>query len=268
MKTKTSWLSRGFAAVALGLAFACAGLAQTTSSTVDMKDFEVIAVNGNKLVVRDQAGAREITVPDDFRFTIDGKKMAVSELKPGMKGTALVTTTTTVTPVYATEVRDAEVLRASDMSMTVRGADGNTRRFTQGDLNKRNIDIFKDGKEIRIADLKKGDKLSAVIITAVAPAVLTEQEVQATLADPAPAPAPAAAPAVAAPTKAAEAEPVKMAAATPAAATPAAAVPAPAPSGATPVTAPAESGMTMTWLLIAVAIAIVLFLFLRRKKQA
>jgi len=264
MKTKTSWLSRGFAAVALGLAFACAGLAQTTSSTVDMKDFEVIAVNGNKLVVRDQAGAREITVPDDFRFTIDGKKMAVSELKPGMKGTALVTTTTTVTPVYATEVRDAEVLRASDMSMTVRGADGNTRRFTQGDLNKRNIDIFKDGKEIRIADLKKGDKLSAVIITAVAPAVLTEQEVQATLADP----APAAAPAVAAPTKAAEAEPVKMAAATPAAATPAAAAPAPAPSGATPVTAPAESGMTMTWLLIAVAIAIVLFLFLRRKKQA
>ena len=123
-------------------------------------------------------------MPDDFRFTVDGKKMAVSELKPGMKGTATVTTTTTVTPVFVTEVREAEVLRASDLSMTVRRADGNTRRFTQGELDKRGIQIIKDGKPVRIADLKKGDKLSAMIITSGAPAVLTEQEVQATLAEP------------------------------------------------------------------------------------
>jgi len=31
------------------------------------------------------------------------------------------------------------VLRASDMSVTVREADGNTRRFTQGELDKRGI---------------------------------------------------------------------------------------------------------------------------------
>jgi hypothetical protein len=243
-------------------------LAQTTSSTVEMKDFEVIAVDGNKLVFRDQTGAREITVPDDFRFTIDGKKMAVSELKPGMKGTATVTTTTTVTPVVVTEVREAEVLRASDLSMTVRGADGNTRRFTQGDVNKRGIEIVKDGKAVRIADLKRGDKLTAIIITEVAPAVLTEQEVQATLAEPTPQPAPTTA-AAPEPAKAAEPEATKMAAATPAqpAAMPAAT---PAPSAATPVSPPAESsGLgNMTWLLIAIAVAIVLFLFLRRRKQA
>ena len=150
--------------MALALPFAGNSLAQTT--TVEMKNFEVIAINGNKLVFRDQTGTREITVPDDFRFTIDGKKMAVSELKPGMKGTAAVTTTTTVVPVFVTELREGEVLRASDMSMTVRGADGNTRRFTQGEINKRGIEIVKDGKAVRIADLKKGDKLSAVIITA------------------------------------------------------------------------------------------------------
>ena len=32
----------------------------------------------------------EYTVPADFRSTVDGKKMAASELKPGMKGTATV----------------------------------------------------------------------------------------------------------------------------------------------------------------------------------
>ena len=259
MRKKPGLLS-GIVMVVLALAFASTSLAQTTSSTVEMKNFEVIAVNGNKLVFRDQTGTREITVPDDFRFTIDGKKMAVSELKPGMKGTATVTTTTTVTPVFVTEVREAEVLRASDLSMTVRGADGNTRRFTQGDVNKRGIEIVKDGKAVRIADLKRGDKLTAIIITAVAPAVLTEQEVQATLAEATP---------PAAPAKAAEPEPTKMAAATPAqsAPTPAAA---PAPSAVPPVPQPAEpSGMSnMTWLLIAIAVAIVLFLFLRRRKQA
>ena len=41
-----------------------------------------------------EPGDYQYTVPDDFRFTIDGKKLSVSELKAGMKGTATVTTTT------------------------------------------------------------------------------------------------------------------------------------------------------------------------------
>ena len=63
-------------------------------------------------------------VPNDFRSTVDGKKMAVSELKPGMKGTATVTTTTTIKPVVVTEVREVEVVRATHESLTVRAADG------------------------------------------------------------------------------------------------------------------------------------------------
>jgi len=79
-------------AVVLGLAFAGASLAQTTSKA-DVRNFEVISVDGNRLVVRDERGTNELTVPPDFRFTVNGKKMSVSELKPGMKGTATVTTT-------------------------------------------------------------------------------------------------------------------------------------------------------------------------------
>ena len=103
-------LSTVIVAVALGLAFAGGPLAQTTSK-VDVRNFEVIAVDGNTLVVRDERGTNELTVPADFRFTVDGKKMSVSELKPGMKGTATVTTTTTVKPVFVTEVKEGVVLK-------------------------------------------------------------------------------------------------------------------------------------------------------------
>jgi len=255
MRTNATWLSRTLVGIALALAIATAAQAQTT--TVDTKNFEVIAVDGNNLVFRDQNGTQEITVPNDFRFTVDGKQMAVGELKPGMKGTATVTTTTTVKPVVVTEIREGEVLRASDLSMTVRTADGNTRRFTQGELNKRGIEIVKDGKAVRIADLKKGDKLSAVIITSGPPVVLTEKEVQAVLAEPA----------EAAPTPMAAAQPAPAPATQPAPAGATSAPPPAAPKAAVPEPAEA-SGMGLTWIWIAIAIAIVVFLFMRRRKPA
>ena len=167
MRTKAGWLSGAIVMVALGLAFAGAPMAQTTSTT-DVRNFEVISVDGNQLIVRDEKGTQEITVPDDFRFTVDGKKMTVSELKAGMKGTAAVTTTTTVKPVFVTEVREGEVLRASPISMTVRTADG-ARKFTQAELDTKGIRIYKDGNSVRLSDLKKGDKLSATVITHGAP---------------------------------------------------------------------------------------------------
>ena len=106
MRTHANWLSRVVMMVTLGLVFASAPLAQTTTS-VDTRNFEVITVDGNKLIFKDERGTHELTVPADFRFTVDGKKMAVGELKPGMKGTATVTTTTTIRPVVITEVREA-----------------------------------------------------------------------------------------------------------------------------------------------------------------
>ena len=250
MRSNAGWLLKAGLGIALALALATGASAQTS---VDTKNFEVIAVNGNNLVYRDQNGTQEITVPSDFRFTVDGKPMAVGELKPGMKGTATVTTTTTITPVVVTEVREGEVLRASDLSMTVRTADGNTRRFTQGELNKRGIEIVKDGKVVRIADLKKGDKLSAVIITSGPPVVLTEKEVQAVLAEPA---------------EAAVAQAVAAAAPAPAGATGAPPPAAPKSTAAVPASPPADTGMGLTWIWIAIAIAIVVFLFMRRRKPA
>jgi LPXTG-motif cell wall-anchored protein len=169
---------------------------QTTASTTEMRSFEVVSVEGNKVVIKDANGAREITVPPDFKVMVDGKEMGVDQLKPGMKGTATITTTTTSTPVYVTEVRDAEVIQATGNSVTVRTANG-YRMFGPGDVTKRNAKIMRDGKPIDFADIRNGDHLTAVIITEGPPVVLTERDVKATLTTPAPpppAPKPAAAP--------------------------------------------------------------------------
>ncbi len=253
MRTKTLWLCQIFVWVALGLAFAGAPLAQTTTAT-NVRNFEVISVDGNKLVVRDDKAAQEITVPDDFRFTVDGKKLSVSELKPGMKGTATITTTTTIKPVYVTEVREGTVLKAGPSAITVLDQEGFRKRFTQDQLDQRGIQIVKDGRVMRIGELKEGDKLTATIVSQVAPVVVTEQEVQATLDKSA-------------------AEPAKMAAAAPAQPTPGASPqpsPSPQASATPPAAQPAEqSGMGMGgYLVIAVIIVVALFFFMRRRKES
>ena len=68
------------------------------ATTTTTKQFQIIQVDGNRVVVLMNEGAREYTLPDDFRLTVDGKPVSVRDLKPGMSGTATITTTTTVSP--------------------------------------------------------------------------------------------------------------------------------------------------------------------------
>jgi hypothetical protein len=122
MRTKERWWSSVLLAIVLGLASAGAPQAQTTA--VNVRNFEVISVDGNNLVVRDEKGTQELSVPDDFRFTVDGRKLSVKELKPGMKGTATITTKTTITPVTVTEIKQGTVVKSTDHSVYVRTPDG------------------------------------------------------------------------------------------------------------------------------------------------
>ena len=279
MNTNVARLARVIILAACGFAFAGASQAQTTS-TVDVRSFEVISVDGNKLVVRGQNGTQEITVPNDFQFTVDGRKLPVSELKAGMKGTATITTRTTVVPVVVTEVREGTVLKASDTSVTVRLASGEARRFTKGELSTRGIQIYMMGRPVQISGLQRGDKLTATIVTSGAPVVLTEKEVQATLDEP-PAPAqvstaplPPAAPAAAPASTPLQPTP-KAAAPAPAAIEPAppAATPAPAPiqpAALAPASPPPEAkGIGQVWyVLIVIAAIAALFFFARGKRPA
>jgi len=170
--------------------------AQTTTTSTQTKKFEVIAVNGNDLVVKLPEGTREIQVPDDFRFTVDGQQLAARDLKPGMKGTAVITTKTTVTPVVVTEVKNGEVLQSSGNSILVRTEQG-FKQFTEADVERRGIKMMKDGAPAQFTDFHSGDRLSATIVTTHPPKVMTQQQVNATLAKAAPASGAAGAPAAA-----------------------------------------------------------------------
>ena len=195
-------MARAIIRVVLGGALVCMTatltLAQTPATTTETKKFQIIAVDGNQLVVRLPEGTRELTVPDDFRFNIDGKMLSVHELKPGMAGTATITTKTTVVPVTVTEVKNGTVMQATGTTIIVRTDEG-MKSFSQSDIDKRGVKIMREGKPAQISDFRANDRLTATIITTKPPRVLTDREVQATLArsesaaPPAPAPAPAAA---------------------------------------------------------------------------
>lgn len=175
-------MSRTVSRVVLAvLAIAClaAGVAsaQTTTTTTEAKTFEVIAVNGNRIVAKLPEGTKELTVPEDFRFTVNGQPLAARELKPGMTGTATITTTTTVTPVTVTEVKNGTVMQKSGGSIIVRTDEG-FKMFTQGEVDKRGVTIVRDGKVVTIAELRTNDQLSATIVTSLPPTVMTEKEVE------------------------------------------------------------------------------------------
>ena len=174
MKTVVSTL--GVLCLTAGMA-----VAQTTTTSSQGKAFEVVAVDGNLLIVNLPEGTREINVPAGFMFTVNGQQMSVQQLKPGMKGTATITTKTTVTPVTVTEVKSGTVMQSSGNSIIVRTGD-QVKMFTQGDIDKRGVKILRDGRPATISDFRQGDQLTATIVTSMPPHVMTEKEVQATLA--------------------------------------------------------------------------------------
>jgi len=248
-----------FAVLMLGLAFTGTPLAQTqTTTSVDLRHFEVIAVDGNRIVVRDERGTNEYTVAADFRFNVDGKQMAASELKAGMKGTATVTTTTKVTPVVVTEIRHGVVLDAAGGSVTVMDDMDKTRkRFTQGQLNDRGLQIFRDGRLIVVSQLNKGDEISATIVSELPPQIVTEQEVNVALARPDAAPAKTEAMATTT-----ESAPAKTEATT---TTVAQAAPATTPPATTAAPAPAES--SLRFVILALVIVAILFFAMRKRSE-
>ncbi len=204
-----------FSSLLLIAGFAAAQMQPETKTTTRQVKFEVVSVDGNNVVWKNEQGqTREFKAPAGFMVNVDGKEVAVSDLQPGMKGVATVTTTTKLTPVTVTDIKNGKVMAVAGNSVIVQMADGKMRQFTQKDVEKRHAKLYKEGQEVSLSEFRVGDNLSAVIVTEGEPKVVTENDVKA-MAHMAPKPAmahaatPAAAPA-AAPAPAAAAEPAKL----------------------------------------------------------
>jgi len=195
------------AILGFGVGAATAHQAPTTTTNSQVRQFEIISVDGNRVVVKGQEGYREITVPDDFRLSVDGQPVSVSGLRAGMKGSATITTTTTSTPVVVTQVKDGVVMQKSGNSIIVRTADG-VKMFSEGDAAKRGVRIMRDGQPLAFTDLNTGDHLTATIVTTHPPKIMTQRQVAASLASVPAGAAPA-------PGMPAATTPTRMAAATP-----------------------------------------------------
>lgn len=249
-----TWWAVVVVAGALALA---AGAAQAQSTTTQTKSFEIISVEGNVLVVKEADSTHEYTVPPDFRFTVGGKQVPVQELKPGMKGKATITTTTTVKPAYVTEVKDGVVMKNIGAGSVIVRTGDTIKMFSQGQIDKRGIRIYREGQPVLLSDLHAGDKLTAIVVTEGPPQVMTEKEVEATVT------AAAAAPAAAPAGSAGSGDAAGSATGAP---TPTPVTAATAPQATAPAATETAGGGTswLMWGALIVLIAIVAFFLFRR----
>lgn len=184
MKRRLTWMSALVCLAVAGLAQGTASAQQkaaTTTKSQSVVHFEVVAVQGNTVTVKTrEKGADDVTVDDSYRFTVDGNPVSVHDLKPGMKGTATMTTTTTVTPVVVTEVKSGRVAKVAGNSIIV-STDNGYKMFTEADAAKRGVKIIKDGQPAEFSSLREGDMLSATIVTEHPPKVMTKRQVDAAM---------------------------------------------------------------------------------------
>ena len=192
-------MSRKLAVLAV-LAVACLAFAVTAQAqtvTTEVKQGTVVSVGENFLAVKMADGTtRGINVPNDFMFDVGGTKVPLSALKPGDVITATVTTTTKPVIEHTEVVKEGTVMGVADgRNLYVQMADGTFKHIVvpEGFL----FDV--EGKKVGFYDLRRGQKLSATIVSEKEIGTVSEREVQAAVSAHAPAPAakpaPAAAPA-------------------------------------------------------------------------
>lgn len=174
-------------------------------------EYYVIGVDGNTVVLQEQSGAaRQYTLPADFQLTVDGKPVAVADLAPGMHGTATIAASTESRPVHVTTVKMGTVVSQTGRSVTFKEESGAIHRFTQSEADERGMQIYIDGKPVRVSNLQPGDQINATVVSVGTPEILTARALDESLAAageaaqgaeaetaaeaPAPAPAAAAAP--------------------------------------------------------------------------
>jgi hypothetical protein len=149
----------------------------SAQTTYEIRNATVISAWENTVVYRNEKGeTRQIELPPGFKVNVDGKDVPVSELKPGMKVSATVKTTTAPVVVQTTTLKDAKVIKNEGGLLYVREADGiHSYNIPEGFR----FDI--GGAKVRTVDLQQGQHLNATIVH-TARGTHTEQQVVAAAA--------------------------------------------------------------------------------------
>ena len=127
--------------------------------SVDTRNSTVAYIEGNHLVVRLTDGTLEaIRIPPEERFNIEGKKLTLHELKPGMTLTDEVYTTERPVMVKTVEITEGTVWYASPRRLVIHTKDGevdyNIPEWATTKIN---------GEERSLHELKHGQTITATI---------------------------------------------------------------------------------------------------------
>jgi len=153
---------------------------------VKIETGEVVAVRGNDLFVKMPDGTiRDFpNIPESATATVDGKKLGIHELKPGMKLQRTTVTTTTPQVVTTIETVTGKVWHVNPpVSVILTLENGQNQMFKIPEGQKFTV----DGQETDAWGLKDGMKVTATkITTAEASSVTQKAQVTGTMPPDAP----------------------------------------------------------------------------------
>lgn len=169
---------------------------QTTSQTgqgtsqTTVERGEVVLVDGNDLIVKMEDGQlRHIAnVPESARIDVDGQKLGIHDLKPGMKLQRTITTTSTpktITTVQSVTGKVWHVNPPSSVILTLENGTNQSFKIPKG--QKFNV----DGQMLDAFGLKKGMMISATKVVEVPETVISQQRKVTGQMPPPPPPPPA-----------------------------------------------------------------------------
>lgn len=130
--------------------------------TVDTRHTTVTYIEGNHLVVRLADGSLEaIRIPPEERFNIEGQKLTLHELKPGMTLTDEVYTTEKPMMVKTVEITEGRVFYVGPRRLTIHTKEGEVVNYNIPEWATTII----NGEERSLHELRRGQTITATITT-------------------------------------------------------------------------------------------------------
>ena len=182
--------------VCIAFALSAGAQVQTTTTTtagkssqvVKVERGEVLAVEGNDLIVRMADGSvRHFeNIPESAKATVDGKQLGIHDLKPGMKLQRTITTTTTPQIVTTVETVTGKVWHVTPpLSVILTLENGTNQSFKIPKDQKFKV----NGEMVDAFGLRKGMVVTATKIVEVPVSVTSQKKsVSGTMPTPPPAP--------------------------------------------------------------------------------